>query len=272
MTVSPTSQPSEKGQPKSGGSLSLRIITALVVVFLLSLFGAAFLNFTKFEQTYMGLAHERYDTVVRDLRSDLENSLGIGLSLAATQSTQVVTERLVEQYDQQFSVFIISPDGDVLFEAGLESYANHLAKTNVVERAARLEPGTVIRFDADDHLINLTAVHNPFGELEGYIILEYDATQVRSTIDNLAALLTQGVLIVGVVFVSVIAILIYLMIRPIDRGFRRDQQAFDALLVQQPDTQILPEHPVETGYVFADEVNREITSAESELTRREDVA
>ena len=258
-----------------GGSLSTRVILALVVVYVVSLLGAAFLNFTKFEQTYVGFAKERYDTVLRDLRGDLEDSLGIGLSLAATQSTQVITERLVDQYDSQFSVLIVDPDGMPLFQAGNPDDLGPLdpteldAQIDFDEMKIVLERDDVYRGGNEERLINGTEVLNPFGELEGYILIDYDAEQVYQTVDDLASLLWRGVVVLGVIFMVVLSIAIYLLIRPIERGFVRDQRAFDYLMDSQrpEEPREDPVHVEETGYAHAREVDIEIAEIERRLAR-----
>lgn len=256
-----------------GRSIFLRLVLPLSMIFLFSMGGAAFLNFTKFEQTYVTLAHERYDDVVRDLRFSIEESLGIGLSLGATQSTQVVIDRTVEQYDGAFELIILGPDGSILFSTQNATFGD-IRDTEegrafidqlMEETAAEARLGKSV---TDEQFLSTTVIENPLGGTEGYLVLGHNRSEVQDVITRLGDVLWRGVAILSFVFVIIIAITVFLAIRPMERRFARGSQAL-AHLIETGD--LAPVEPMgrqddlAIGFSQARSIERELAAAEAQV-------
>ncbi len=256
-----------------GRSIFLRLVMPLSLIFLFSMGGAAFLNFTKFEQTYVTLAHERYDDAVRDLRFSIEESLGIGLSLGATQSTQVVIDRTVEQYSSAFELTILGTDGEILFgtqnatfgdlrdtQAG-RSFIDQL----IAETAAQARIGKSV---TDKRFLSTTVIRSPLGEIEGYLVLGHNRSEVQDVITRLGDVLWRGVAVLSFVFVVIIAVTVFFAIRPMERRFAKGSEAL-AHLIETGD--LAPVDPMgrnddlSIGFSQARSIERELAAAEAQV-------
>lgn len=217
--------------------VSVRLAGAAVLIFLASFFGAAFLNFAKFEQTYVTLAQERYDSVMRDLKRTIESTLGIGLSLSASQSVQGVIDRIVVQYDDRFRITVIGPNGAELFStsdipsaviADLDSFASLTAA------GGRTATVRIDHVRIADNFVSVIDILNPLGEREGSVLLDHDGSTLRATIERLSGLMWGGVLVLSAIFVVTIALAVFLVVWPAERRFYRAGATLRALISGEP--------------------------------------
>lgn len=256
-----------------GRSIFIRLVLPIAFIFVMTMAGAAYLNFTKFEQTYTQLAHERYDDVVRDIKLSIEESLGIGLSLGATQSTQVVIDRTAAQYDGNFGLTILGPDGGVLFStagATVAELSNDETGKAVIDAVVeRIGSGQVIgKSVTETHFLSTTDILSPLGEPEGVLVLEHSLAEVRNVIQSLGAILWRGVAILTAVFLVIIAVTVYLTIRPLERRFNMGFQSVESLL-RTGDLRSDPlsngRDDLDTGFAQARAIEREMLAAEAHI-------
>lgn len=114
----------------------------------------------------------RFVFIGREIRTAIEDSLGVGLTLAQLRSTQDVIERMKLQDADIRSVEVFDQDGLILFStdrAGIGELvptawmkANRQAKANEPWRWS----------DSEGHVVGM-AVHNSLGLIEGGVSVSY---------------------------------------------------------------------------------------------------
>ncbi len=252
-------------------SISIKLISALLLIFSISLAGAAYLNFTKFQQTYSKLSSEQFDDVARQLKISLEASIGGALSLEALQSTQFAIDQLVRQYQNRFSVLILDKNANILFATDNA----HLTQTEIAPLASRIRSSTTNPDGArgsqhdlslDNFYLTTLPIENRIGQVSGYVLLEHDRSAAVQTINQVWSLLWRGVLVFGLPFLIIIALAIYFAVRPTESKLHLDEQAFSSL-IKDPETAHSPHQHSSylTGYEDAYAIRRELDTIEDQL-------
>ena len=168
------------GRPFRPGGLTLRIIVILAMLPLAGLAAAGVLNFLKFERVFSDTIAERYDPVLRELVRAINDSLGEGLTLASTRTTEQLIKRSEAQFGEAFDLRVSDLDGTVLF-----STLPEIADDRVAPTAEPLPPGEIhhVRTDSGLFVGQMSILQD--GQPVGVLSLAHDASEVRKVMPEI---------------------------------------------------------------------------------------
>lgn len=109
-------------KPGRGGAARLGAVIVVPVLLVAALAAAltAFLNYGKFAATLAEVETARFALVARGVKTSLEASLGLGLSLPGLSNVPAILEHERAVVAEARTVVVFSADGTVLFAAGEE--------------------------------------------------------------------------------------------------------------------------------------------------------
>ncbi len=186
--------------------LTLRILAILLLLPVVGVFAAGALNYLKFERILTETVAARYDPVLRELVRAIGDSLGEGLTLASTRTTEHLIERSVAQFGGAFDLVVHDMDGTVLFSTLSDNRGGD------GEISVEIPPPGEISHDAGDpDRFNgrMTILQN--GLPVGVLALSHEATRASEAMPDLIRQLGRASIVTLVPVVPVL-ILVTLVI------------------------------------------------------------
>jgi len=216
---------SGKRTPIRPRGLTLRILAILLFLPVAGLMAAGALNYLKFERILTEAAAARYDPVLRELVRAIGDSLGEGLTLASTRTTENLIERSVTQFDGAFDLVVHDSDGTRLFgtlEGGGDGFAGLPAPDEIHHDT-----------DAPDRFTGRMSIMHDARPV-GVLSLYHDATEARKAMPDLTRQIGRAG-VVAVLPVLPVLILVTLVVLGRIEGRTHDRRlAID--LAARPDS------------------------------------
>jgi len=246
-----------------------RFVIALTVIVIVSLSLTAYLNHFKFQKSFSGLVQSRFAFVGREIKSAIEESMGVGLALTQLRTTQDIIERMKQQDADIRSVEVFDQQGQVIFSTDRAGIGETIPKAWT--RANRqAKPGDTWQWsDADGHAVGLPVV-NPLGLVEGGVVLTYSSAVLDARIEAMFVRLARftGELLALFALLTLLGIVIVLnpsrhRLRQLERALNQTLDVEGRRMIEPGDWQF--EHSLAAFEGKARAVMAEISEAHREV-------
>lgn len=200
--------------------LTLRILAILLFLPAAGLLAAGALNYLKFQRILTETAAARYDPVLRELVHAIDNSLGEGLTLASTRTTENLIERSMNQFGGAFNLVVHDMDGTELFSTFRDDESR--AGAGFAQPPA---PGKVEHdFSVEDVFTGRMPILQN-GKPVGVLSLSHDATEARVAMSDLDRQLMRAGVIAVLPIVPVLILVTLIILGRIEGRIHGRSQA-----------------------------------------------
>lgn len=215
------------------GKLTMQVLAVLLLLPMAGIAAAGALNFLKFERVLITTAAARYDPILHELVRAIGDSLGEGLTLASTRTTEQLIERSAAQFDGAFHLTVQDTDGAVLFTTWPDD-ENHGTVTPALPDLPALSPAETRHvFAQEDRFVTQMAIFQNDAPI-GVLTLSHDATAVRSTLPGLARRITDAGVFSVIPALALLALLVLIVLGRIEGRFHNRRAAVEG--VGNPDS------------------------------------
>lgn len=201
----------------SATPFAARLAAVIVSVVLAASALTVSLDYLKFRRVLRTQEDLVYLFIARDLASTIEDSLNIGLPLAALQTTEQLIQRrrAVEQGTSGISVF--DSTGSVLFDTDRFRVGGKLAREWLPDDGRRLE----WRADLTDAYLVGARLTNSFGQPAGGVVVRYDPIALEARMNAILLDMLRSALAMGAVAVAAAVVVAALLTQRHRAWFQR---------------------------------------------------
>jgi hypothetical protein len=211
-------------------SMRPRMIAVAVLVCLFAVGMAALLNYFKYRSTADRLITARLVVIGKGIENSIQASLALGLSFSelAMLPSLIERERMADPLIREIKVF--DPEGKPLYgtnPAGM----TQAAPASWLTAARRAGASDWFVMDGDNSAVGIS-VKNNFGQIAGYLALNYS----RTTIDRDAHVVAKELALAALAVFVAAAALAALVLNLAMRGLERDMGLVQAALQDSGDS------------------------------------
>lgn len=216
-------------------SLTAKVAAAILAVALLAVALIGTLNYVYVTRTYLDLARERFGFVLYDLKSTIENNIGLGFELADLRLLQDIIEREKVRDDQILSIEVFDPAGTTLFSTDRGNIGD--AIPDEWQRArGQSGGGAGWRVVEREAIVLGLPIVNDFDRTVGQVALSYSLSYYDNRIADIAGRLGTRYAAVILLLVPILAVGVFLVLRSTRHAFAR----MEGILVRLRDPAVTP--------------------------------
>ncbi len=211
--------------------LTLRILAILLFIPAAGLVAAGALNYLKFDRILTEAAAARYDPVLRELARAISDSLGEGLTLASTKTTENLIQRSSTQFEGAFDLIVRDVNGLELFSTFEESGGENVGTFTQPPPPDEIHHD----FSVSDRFVGQISVMQ-HGEPVGVLSLSHDATKARTAMPDLVRQIRRAGVIAMIPALPLLILATLIMLGRIEGRMHRRKLAVErAARLNSPD-------------------------------------
>jgi hypothetical protein len=203
----------------SSSHLSNKLTAAVVLILTVALALTAFLSYVKYERLYAQTLQSRFGYIAGDLKTNIENSLNLGLPLGELRSLQSLIDHEAASDGQIVAIAVFDDRGSLLFGSSGEAEGD-LAPPAWRRAMALAQEDRWDVSDAEAFGIGHT-LRNSFDRAVGGLVLRYDRAPFLARTAVVRDRLAQTTLAIVAVAGLIALVGAILLVRPLGRFIRR---------------------------------------------------
>lgn len=210
-------------------TLTTKIILLLQVALCFALISAAALSYLRMERMVEDTVASRFTVALRGLAGEVESAVSLGVALNSLRNLEALTQRALSRDSRITGLILFNNAGEILASAGRGAPAGALPAAWKTAFDNDSKTDRVSKVVTGDSQALLLGIRNAFGGMAGGVGLTYSVSEVRAgirgTIPDLV--LSGGINLVTCLLVTMLVV--WLVLRPIQRGLREATDCVDAL-------------------------------------------
>lgn len=227
-------------------------VFALLLIFTNALLGL--LLYFQFERQLTLAWTDRYHVPLDNLAKEIEYGLQLGFSLESMENLPRLLNKTIRRYPELSTLFVLDQSGSLL--AHTHGHAERFPSlAPLVKNIGQGEVDGLSLTSAHGHRMLVWSIENPFGETDGFVLLELPWADLQRIQDQGRRHLIIGIggIVLGFLIFSLG--LFRLICRDLERSLEEMDECTDRLLAGQ-------------GCVFRHPISKRLASAFADLVRR----